>query len=197
MRMYDLEDGRKQLKRYNRFSNTIPKVCLGYKSPNEIFAEYQKKAVWATQNLRKRWINPHAHLDGKSSATFRCEKFEIHKVFRHFSPSIGAWFARQSVRVDFISVSLRKNSSPTAPSSFSNSHRCSYILFFREKCHPSLTTLQGRCCPMNIVGLSMMCYAFEEADKKSFGEFQLSGRIGKALCWRRLMASCFLKSSKK
>ena len=45
MGVYDLEDGRKQLKRYNRFSNTIPKVCLGYKSPNEIFAEYQKKAV--------------------------------------------------------------------------------------------------------------------------------------------------------
>ena len=40
MRMYSLEDGRKQLKRYNRFSNTIPKVCLGYKSPNEVFAAY-------------------------------------------------------------------------------------------------------------------------------------------------------------
>lgn len=45
MKMYDLADGRKQLKRYNRFSNTIPKVCLGYKSPNEILAEYRKKAV--------------------------------------------------------------------------------------------------------------------------------------------------------
>ena len=45
MKMYNLEDGRKQLKRYNRFSNTIPKVCLDYKSPNEILAEYQKKAV--------------------------------------------------------------------------------------------------------------------------------------------------------
>ena len=31
--------------RYNRFSNTIPKVCLGYKSPNEVLAEYQKKAA--------------------------------------------------------------------------------------------------------------------------------------------------------
>ena len=40
MRMYSLEDGRKQLKRYNRFSNTIPKVCLGYKSPNEVFSAY-------------------------------------------------------------------------------------------------------------------------------------------------------------
>lgn len=45
MKMHNLEDGRKQLKRYNRFSNTIPKVCLDYKSPNEILAEYQKKAV--------------------------------------------------------------------------------------------------------------------------------------------------------
>ena len=43
--MYDLADGRKQLRRYNRFSNTIPKVCLGYKSPNETLAEYQKKVV--------------------------------------------------------------------------------------------------------------------------------------------------------
>ena len=40
MRMYSLEDGRNQLKRYNRFSNTIPKVCLGYKSPNEVFSAY-------------------------------------------------------------------------------------------------------------------------------------------------------------
>ena len=40
MRMYSLEDGRKQLKRYNRFSNMIPKVCLGYKSPNEVFSAY-------------------------------------------------------------------------------------------------------------------------------------------------------------
>jgi len=39
MRMYDLEDGRKQLHRYNQFSNTIPKVCLDYKSPNEVLAE--------------------------------------------------------------------------------------------------------------------------------------------------------------
>ena len=45
MKMYDLEDGRKHLRRYNRFSNTIPKVCLGFKSPNEILAEYQEKAA--------------------------------------------------------------------------------------------------------------------------------------------------------
>ena len=44
LRMYSLEDGRKQLARYNRFSNTIPKVCLNYKSPNEVLAEYQTRA---------------------------------------------------------------------------------------------------------------------------------------------------------
>lgn len=42
MRMYSLEDGRKQLKRYNRFSNTIPKVCLDYKSPNEVLSAYME-----------------------------------------------------------------------------------------------------------------------------------------------------------
>ena len=44
MRMYSLEDGRRQLARYNRFSNTIPKVCLDYKSPNEVLAEYLSRA---------------------------------------------------------------------------------------------------------------------------------------------------------
>lgn len=44
LRMYSLEDGRKQLAKYNRFSNTIPKVCLNYKSPNEVLAEYQARA---------------------------------------------------------------------------------------------------------------------------------------------------------
>ena len=43
LRMYSLEDGRKQLKRYNRFSNTIPKVCLDFMSPNEALAEYQRE----------------------------------------------------------------------------------------------------------------------------------------------------------
>ena len=42
MRMYSLEDGRKQIKRYNRFSNTIPKVCLGFKSPNEVLSAYME-----------------------------------------------------------------------------------------------------------------------------------------------------------
>lgn len=40
MRMYSLEDGRKQLSRYNKWSNTIPKICLKFKSPNEVLAEY-------------------------------------------------------------------------------------------------------------------------------------------------------------
>lgn len=40
MRMYNLEDGRKQLTRYNKWSNTIPKICLKFKSPNEILAAY-------------------------------------------------------------------------------------------------------------------------------------------------------------
>lgn len=40
MRMYDLEDGRKQLARYNKWSNTIPKIYLNFKSPSEVLAEY-------------------------------------------------------------------------------------------------------------------------------------------------------------
>ena len=40
IRMYSLEDGREQLRRYNMLSNSIPKVCLRYKSPNEVLAEY-------------------------------------------------------------------------------------------------------------------------------------------------------------
>ena len=43
LRIYSLEDGRKQLKKYNRFSNTIPKVCLWFKSPNVALAEYQRE----------------------------------------------------------------------------------------------------------------------------------------------------------
>ncbi|MBR5676587.1 MAG: hypothetical protein IKX20_00390 [Paludibacteraceae bacterium] len=41
--MYSLDDGRKQLKRYNRFSNTIPMVCLDFKSPNEALTEYLRE----------------------------------------------------------------------------------------------------------------------------------------------------------
>ena len=40
MRMYSLEDGRKQLERYNARSNDIPKICLNFRSPNEVLAEY-------------------------------------------------------------------------------------------------------------------------------------------------------------
>lgn len=38
--MYSLEDGRRQLERYNSHSNNIPKVCLNYRSPNEVLADY-------------------------------------------------------------------------------------------------------------------------------------------------------------
>ena len=40
MRMYSLEDGRKQLERYNRRSNNISKSCLNYRSPNEVLQDY-------------------------------------------------------------------------------------------------------------------------------------------------------------
>lgn len=40
MRMYSLEDGRKQLEKYNRKSNNIVKICLDFKSPNEKWKEY-------------------------------------------------------------------------------------------------------------------------------------------------------------
>lgn len=40
MKMYNLEDGKEQLKRYNKKSNNIPKICLKFKSPNEVLKEY-------------------------------------------------------------------------------------------------------------------------------------------------------------
>lgn len=40
MRMYSLSDGRKQLKKYNKLSNTIPKTCLNFLSPNEVLEQY-------------------------------------------------------------------------------------------------------------------------------------------------------------
>lgn len=40
MRMYSLEDGRKQLEKYNKWSNTIPKICLKFLSPNEVLEKY-------------------------------------------------------------------------------------------------------------------------------------------------------------
>ena len=40
MRMYSLEDGRTQLKKYNQKSNNIPKVCLNYRTPNEVLYDH-------------------------------------------------------------------------------------------------------------------------------------------------------------
>ena len=40
MRMYSLEDGQKQLKKYNRISNNISKCCLNYRSPQEVLEDY-------------------------------------------------------------------------------------------------------------------------------------------------------------
>lgn len=41
MNMHTLEDGRNQLMKYNKWSNNIPKICLEFKSPNEVLKEYQ------------------------------------------------------------------------------------------------------------------------------------------------------------
>ena len=40
MRMFNLEDGRKQLAKYNKISNNISKSCLKYRSPNAVLADY-------------------------------------------------------------------------------------------------------------------------------------------------------------
>lgn len=40
MRMYCLEDGQKQLTAYNKRSNDIPKVCLKFRTPNEVLSDY-------------------------------------------------------------------------------------------------------------------------------------------------------------
>ena len=40
LRMYSLEDGRKQLSVYNRKSNRIPKICLGFLSPDQVLDKY-------------------------------------------------------------------------------------------------------------------------------------------------------------
>jgi IS30 family transposase len=40
LRMYDLADGRKQLAVYNKKSNKIPKICLGFQSPNQVLEKY-------------------------------------------------------------------------------------------------------------------------------------------------------------
>ena len=40
MRMYSLADGRTQLAKYNKKSNNIPKICLNFRSPNEVLEDY-------------------------------------------------------------------------------------------------------------------------------------------------------------
>ena len=40
LRMYDLADGRKQLAAYNKKSNNIPKIPLGFLSPNQVLEKY-------------------------------------------------------------------------------------------------------------------------------------------------------------
>jgi len=40
LRMYNLADGRKQLAAYNKKSNNIPKICLGFQSPNQVLEKY-------------------------------------------------------------------------------------------------------------------------------------------------------------
>lgn len=40
VRMYNLSDGRSQLAKYNVKSNDIPKICLGFRTPNEVLAGY-------------------------------------------------------------------------------------------------------------------------------------------------------------
>ena len=40
MRMYNLEDGRRQLAKYNKKSNNIPKICLGLLTPNKMLSKY-------------------------------------------------------------------------------------------------------------------------------------------------------------
>ena len=40
MRMYNLADGRKQLEKYNKLSNNIPKICLGFLTPNEALEKH-------------------------------------------------------------------------------------------------------------------------------------------------------------
>ena len=40
MKMYNLEDGRQQLAKYNKKSNDIPKTCLDFLTPNEMMNKY-------------------------------------------------------------------------------------------------------------------------------------------------------------
>ncbi len=38
--IYKKEDGKKQLEKYNKKSNNIPKICLGFLTPNEMMKKY-------------------------------------------------------------------------------------------------------------------------------------------------------------
>lgn len=40
MKMFNLDDGRKQLAAYNIKSNNIPKICLKFQTPNEVMKKY-------------------------------------------------------------------------------------------------------------------------------------------------------------
>ncbi len=40
MKMYSLADGREQLAKYNKKSNNIPKICLKFRTPNEVMEQY-------------------------------------------------------------------------------------------------------------------------------------------------------------
>ena len=40
MKMYNLDDGKAQLAKYNKKSNNIPKICLDFLTPNEVLNKY-------------------------------------------------------------------------------------------------------------------------------------------------------------
>ncbi len=51
MRMYGLNDGLKQLLKYNAKSNNIPKICLGFKTPNEVIQKIYGNYVIRTKAI--------------------------------------------------------------------------------------------------------------------------------------------------
>lgn len=51
MRMYSLEDGRKQLAKYNKKSNDTVKICLDFKTPNEKLKEYNTSKPTANLDI--------------------------------------------------------------------------------------------------------------------------------------------------
>ncbi len=54
MKMYNLADGRKQLQRYNKKSNNIPKTCLGFLTPNEVLDKYLAVMQTIRRKAQKR-----------------------------------------------------------------------------------------------------------------------------------------------